>query len=201
MLPIILSPGRDSALVGDRSSAVATYTDAGLAPAVTMLTYQGGLLGNAVWWIPYVIWMPLGAVLWSKYWRRLGTVTSAEMLSIRYSGRFAHVYRRVYSVFMSFGFIVVLMGYVSGWLGARAWSHSRLAAGAPHSLCWRHRRCVHGYIGPLWCRLYGRLPVRHLSAGKYHSGAYRARRAPEEWTACIIRFKCCVGHQPPRSSA
>jgi len=41
-------------------SAVATYTDAGLAPAVTMLTYQGGLLGNAVWWIPYVIWMPLG---------------------------------------------------------------------------------------------------------------------------------------------
>ena len=48
-------------------SAVATYTDAGLAPAVTMLTYQGGLLGNAVWWIPYVVWMPLGAVLWSMY--------------------------------------------------------------------------------------------------------------------------------------
>jgi solute:Na+ symporter, SSS family len=99
-------------------SAVATYTDAGLAPAVTMLTYQGGLLGNAVWWIPYVIWMPLGAVLWSKYWRRLGTVTSAELLSVRYSGRFAEVYRGVYAAFMSFGFIVVLMGYVSGWLGA-----------------------------------------------------------------------------------
>lgn len=99
-------------------SAVATYTDAGLAPAVTMLTYQGGLLGNAVWWIPYVIWMPLGAVLWSKFWRRLGTVTSAELLNVRYSGRFAHVYRGIYAVFMSFGFIVVLMGYVSGWLGA-----------------------------------------------------------------------------------
>ena len=99
-------------------SAVATYTDAGLAPAVTMLTYQGGLLGNAVWWIPYVIWMPLGAVLWSKYWRRLGTVTSAELLSVRYGGRVASTYRGVYSVFMSFGFIVVLMGYVSGWLGA-----------------------------------------------------------------------------------
>ena len=99
-------------------SAVATYTDAGLAPAVTMLTYQGGLLGNAVWWIPYVVWMPLGAVLWSKYWRRLGTVTSAELLNIRYSGKFAHAYRGIYSVFMSFGFIVVLMGYVSGWLGA-----------------------------------------------------------------------------------
>jgi solute:Na+ symporter, SSS family len=99
-------------------SAVATYTDAGLAPAVTMLTYQGGLLGNAVWWIPYVIWMPLGAVLWSKYWRRLGTVTSAELLAVRYSGRFAETYRGVYAGFMSFGFIVVLMGYVSGWLGA-----------------------------------------------------------------------------------
>ena len=99
-------------------SAVATYTDAGLAPAVTMLTYQGGLLGNAVWWIPYVIWMPLGAVLWSKYWRRLGTVTSAELLAVRYSGRFAEIYRGVYAAFMSFGFIVVLMGYVSGWLGA-----------------------------------------------------------------------------------
>jgi Na+/proline symporter len=99
-------------------SAVATYTDAGLAPAVTMLTYQGGLLGNAVWWIPYVIWMPLGAVLWSKFWRRLGTVSSAELLNIRYSGKFAHAYRGIYAVFMSFGFIVVLMGYVSGWLGA-----------------------------------------------------------------------------------
>jgi SSS family solute:Na+ symporter len=99
-------------------SAVATYTDAGLAPAVTMLTYQGGLLGNGVWWIPYVIWMPLGAVLWSKYWRRLGTVTSAELLAVRYSGRFAEVYRGIYAGFMSFGFIVVLMGYVSGWLGA-----------------------------------------------------------------------------------
>lgn len=99
-------------------SAVATYTDAGLAPAVTMLTYQNGLLGNAVWWIPYVIWMPLGAVLWSKYWRRLGTVTSAELLTVRYGGRVAHTYRSVYAAFMSFGFIVVLMGYVSAWLGA-----------------------------------------------------------------------------------
>jgi SSS family transporter len=98
-------------------SAVATYTDAGLAPAVTMLMYQGGLLGNAVWWIPYVIWMPLGAVLWSKYWRRLGTMTSAELLGVRYGGRVAHIYRGVYAVFMT-AFVVVLMGYVSGWLGA-----------------------------------------------------------------------------------
>lgn len=99
-------------------SAVATYTDAGLAPAVTMLTFQGGLLGNAVWWIPFIIWMPLGAVLWSKYWRRLGTLTSAELLELRYSGPLARRYRNVYAIFMSCGFIVVLIGYVSGWLGS-----------------------------------------------------------------------------------
>lgn len=99
-------------------SAVATYTDAGLAPAVTMLTFQGGLLGNAIWWIPYVVWMPLGTVLWSKYWRRLGTVTSAELIELRYAGRIAKTYRGIYAIFMSFGFVVVLMGYVSGWLGS-----------------------------------------------------------------------------------
>ncbi|MGE0545830.1 MAG: hypothetical protein AB7O24_27550 [Kofleriaceae bacterium] len=98
-------------------SAVATYTDAGLAPAVTMLTFQGGLLGNAVWWIPYVIWMPLGAVLWSKYWRRLGTVTSAELIEVRYSGPVARAYRAIYAVLM-LAFVVILLGYVSGFLGA-----------------------------------------------------------------------------------
>ena len=43
-------------------SATATYSDAGLAPAVTMLVFTGGLLGNGVWWLPYMIWMPLVAV-------------------------------------------------------------------------------------------------------------------------------------------
>ncbi len=97
-------------------SAVATYTDAGLAPAVTMWVYQDGLLGNGVWWIPYVVWMPLAAVLWSKYWRRLKTITTAEMLEVRYSGKAAGIYRGIYAFFMSFGFVVMLMGYVSGWL-------------------------------------------------------------------------------------
>lgn len=112
-------------------SAVATYTDAGLAPAVTMWVYQGGLLGNGVWWIPYLVWMPLSAVLWAKYWRRLRTVTTAEFLQRRYSGRAASLYRSVYAGFMSFGFIVVLMGYVSGWLSVAlgpilGWSPGRL---------------------------------------------------------------------------
>ncbi|MFQ6617125.1 MAG: hypothetical protein ACE5QV_00440 [Fidelibacterota bacterium] len=99
-------------------SSVATYTDAGLAPAVTMWVYEGGLLGNGVWWIPYTIWMPLAAVLWSKYWRRLRTITTAELIEIRYGGRSAEIYRGIYAFFLSFGFITVLMGYVSGWLSA-----------------------------------------------------------------------------------
>lgn len=99
-------------------SAVATYTDAGLAPAVTMWVYEDGLLGNGVWWIPFVVWMPLAAVFWSKFWRRLRTITTAELLEIRYSGKAASTYRAIYSAFMSFGFVVVLMGYVTGWLSA-----------------------------------------------------------------------------------
>ena len=99
-------------------SAVSTYTDAGLASAVTMLAFQDGLLGNAVWWIPYSIWMPLSAVLWAKYWRRLRVITSAELIETRYSGRAAGVYRCVYAGLMSFGFVVVLMAYVSSWLSA-----------------------------------------------------------------------------------
>lgn len=97
-------------------SAVATYTDAGIAPAITMWVYTGGLLGNGVWWIPFVVWMPLSAVLWSKFWRRLKTITTAEMIEIRYSGKAAGVYRGIYAFFIGFLFTVLLMGYVSGWM-------------------------------------------------------------------------------------
>ncbi|MHB8581052.1 MAG: sodium:solute symporter family transporter, partial [Ignavibacteriaceae bacterium] len=97
-------------------SAVATYTDAGIAPAITMWVYTGGLLGNGVWWIPFIVWMPLSAVLWSKFWRRLKTLTTAEMIEIRYSGKAAGIYRGIYAFFIGFIFTVFLMGYVSGWM-------------------------------------------------------------------------------------
>ncbi|RKY87525.1 sodium:solute symporter [candidate division KSB1 bacterium] len=97
-------------------SATATYSDAGLAPAVTMLVFTGGLLGNGVWWISYMVWMPLVAVIWSKLWRRLGVLTTAELIEVRYSGKMAGIFRGVYAFFMCFGFAVILMGYVTGWL-------------------------------------------------------------------------------------
>lgn len=98
-------------------SAVATYSCAGAAPAFTMLVYNGGLLGNWWWWLPWVIWMPIVAVFWSKFWRKLKVVTTAELIEVRYSGRIAGIFRGIYGVFMSFGWAIVLMGYVTGWLG------------------------------------------------------------------------------------
>lgn len=97
-------------------SAVATYSCAGAAPAFTMLVYNGGLLGNWWWWMPWIIWMPLVAVIWSKFWRRLKLVTTAEFIEVRYRGKAASVFRGIYAILMSFGWAVVLMGYVTAWV-------------------------------------------------------------------------------------
>lgn len=114
----------ESFLVADRSlpwwvlgfSACATYTSSGASSAFSMLVYKDGLLGNWIWWVPWVIWMPLVSALWSKYWRRLGIVTTAEFIEARYSGRSASVFRGVYALFMAFGWAVLLNGYCTGWL-------------------------------------------------------------------------------------
>lgn len=97
-------------------SAVATFTSAGSASAFTMLVYTDGLLGNWWWWIPWLIWMPLVAVIWSKFWRRLKIVSTAEFVEVRYGGKAASIFRSVAAVYFSFGWAVLLMGYVSGWL-------------------------------------------------------------------------------------
>ena len=118
------SRGIESYFVGARSlpwwaigfSTVATFTSAGSASAFTMLVYTGGLLGNWWWWIPWMIWMPLVAVIWSKFWRRLKIVSTAEFVQVRYGGRAASVFRSVAAVYFSFGWAVVLMAYVTGWL-------------------------------------------------------------------------------------
>jgi Na+/proline symporter len=118
------SRGIESYFVGARSlpwwaigfSTVATFTSAGSASAFTMLVYSGGLLGNWWWWIPWMIWMPLVAVIWSKFWRRLKIVSTAEFVQVRYGGRAASVFRSVAAVYFSFGWAVVLMAYVTGWL-------------------------------------------------------------------------------------
>lgn len=97
-------------------SAVATFTSAGSASAFTMLVFSDGLLGNWWWWIPWVIWMPLVAVIWSKFWRRLKIVSTAEFVQVRYGGRAASIFRSIAAVYFSFGWAVVLMAYVTAWL-------------------------------------------------------------------------------------
>jgi SSS family solute:Na+ symporter len=97
-------------------SAAATYSCAGAAPAFTMLVFQNGMMGNWWWWVPFAIWMPLVAVIWSKLWRRLRVVTTAEFIELRYGGREARIFRGIYAAFMSLGFAVLLNGYVIGWL-------------------------------------------------------------------------------------
>ena len=97
-------------------SAAATYSGAGAAPAFTMFVFQYGLVGNWWWWLSFAVWMPLVAVIWSKLWRRLRIVTTAEFMELRYGGKEARIFRGIYAVFMSFGWAVLLNGYVMGWL-------------------------------------------------------------------------------------
>jgi SSS family solute:Na+ symporter len=118
------SGGVESYFVAGRSlpwwvigfSSVASYSSAGTASAITMLVYTGGLLGNWWWWIPWVIWMPLVAVLWSKFWRRMRVVSTAEFIELRYGGWAASLFRSVAAIYFSFGWAVVLMAYITGWL-------------------------------------------------------------------------------------
>jgi solute:Na+ symporter, SSS family len=118
------SSGVESYFVGGRSlpwwvigfSSVASYSSAGTASAITMLVFTGGLLGNWWWWIPWVIWMPLVAVLWSKFWRRMRVVSTAEFIELRYGGRAASLFRSIAAIYFSFGWAVVLMAYITGWL-------------------------------------------------------------------------------------
>lgn len=118
------SGGVETYFVGGRSlpwwvigfSSVASYSSAGTASAITMLVFTEGILGNWWWWLPWAIWMPLVAVLWSKFWRRLRVVSTAEFVEVRYGGKAASIFRSVAAVYFSFGWAVLLMAYITGWL-------------------------------------------------------------------------------------
>src|SRR5215470_6702610 len=91
----------------------ATYT--GGSAAWVMLVFQDGLVGNFWWWPSWVVWMPLVAVLWARYWRRMGIVTTAEFIELRYSGRMAKAYRGVYALYSCFGWAPLMIGSLGGW--------------------------------------------------------------------------------------
>lgn len=97
-------------------ASVATYSSAGTGAAFTMLVYNGGIMGNWWWWLPWVIMMPMVAIIWAKLWRRLGISTAAEVLQIRYSGKVARVFRSFYALFFASLFATISLGYGTGWL-------------------------------------------------------------------------------------
>ena len=92
----------------------ATYT--GGSAAWVMLVFQDGLVGNFWWWPSWVVWMPLVAILWARYWRRMGIVTTAEFIELRYSGQAARVYRLIYAIYNCFGWAPLVTGYMTGWM-------------------------------------------------------------------------------------
>ncbi|NOZ57412.1 MAG: sodium:solute symporter, partial [Calditrichaeota bacterium] len=69
--------------------------------------------GNWLWWASWIIWMPLVAIIWAPMWRRMGIVTTAELLTLRYGGKTARLARQLYALFL-FGIAVLVIGYITG---------------------------------------------------------------------------------------
>ena len=78
-----------------------------------MLILVFGLAGNWMWWASWVVWMPLVAVVWAGMWRRMGIVTTAELITLRYGGRPAVIARRLYA-FLLFSYAVIIIAYITG---------------------------------------------------------------------------------------
>ena len=78
-----------------------------------MLVFAFGLAGNWLWWSAWVIWMPLVAIIWARLWRRMGIVTTAELITLRYGGKAALFARKIYALFL-FGIAVLVIGYITG---------------------------------------------------------------------------------------
>ena len=96
---------------------VASYTGGG--QAFITVFFLSGFAG--MWlmaWVSWVIWMPLVAILWARWWRRLGVVTTGEFIEIRYGGRRALVYRNIYGIYACIVWGVTSLGYTSAWMAA-----------------------------------------------------------------------------------
>lgn len=114
--------GSESYFTGDRDvpwwaigfSNTATY-QSGNGPFLALIL-AFGLAANWLWWASWIIWMPLVAVIWARLWRRMRIVTTAELITLRYGGRPAQFARCAYAFVCCFGFSVLLIGYITGWL-------------------------------------------------------------------------------------
>ncbi|HEY3456533.1 MAG TPA: hypothetical protein VGK64_18285, partial [Bryobacteraceae bacterium] len=109
---------------------VAGYTGGG--QGFIMVFFLSGFAG--LWlmaWVSWVIWMPLVAILWARWWRRLGVVTTGEFIERRYGGRRALVYRNVYALYACLIWGITSLGYGAAWMAATiapllGWSPARV---------------------------------------------------------------------------
>ncbi len=93
-------------------SNTATYQSG--SGAFVMLILAFGIAGNWLWWASWIVWMPLVAIIWSRLWRRMRIVTTAELITLRYGGAPAQFVRKLYALLCCFGFAVLLIGYSTG---------------------------------------------------------------------------------------
>ena len=96
---------------------VAGYTGGG--QGFIMVFFLSGFAG--LWlmaWVSWVIWMPLVAILWARWWRRLGVVTTGEFIQLRYAGRRALLYRNVYALYACIIWGLTSLGYGAAWMAA-----------------------------------------------------------------------------------
>jgi len=96
---------------------VAGYTGGG--QGFIMVFFLSGFAG--LWlmaWVSWVIWMPLVAILWARWWRRLGVVTTGEFIERRYAGRRALIYRNVYAFYACFVWGLTSLAYGAAWMAA-----------------------------------------------------------------------------------
>jgi Na+/proline symporter len=84
-----------------------------------MVFFLGGFSGFWIMgWATWVIWMPLVAVIWAKMWRRLGVVTTGELIERRYGGRTARVFRNVFAIYACSAWGLTLLAYGAAWMAA-----------------------------------------------------------------------------------
>ncbi len=98
-------------------SDVAGYTGGG--QGFMMVFFVSGFAG--LWlmaWVSWIIWMPLVAILWARWWRRLGVLTTGEFIERRYGGRRALVYRNVYAFYACIVWGLTALGYGTAWMAA-----------------------------------------------------------------------------------
>jgi len=93
------------------TSIVATTFACDTPLAITGIVRKHGLVGNWYWWCVGIGGM-LSVFLYSRFWRRTGVLTDAELIERRYSGRSAAALRAFKAVYGGVIYNCVVMGWV-----------------------------------------------------------------------------------------